>query len=238
MTFYSDFVAHYDHIFPFRETTFRFLQDHIGSPSAAVLDIGCGTGAYVARFAEAGHPAVGIDLNADMIDFARAHHPDGEFHCLDMRETGALTRQFDLIYSIGNVVSHLPPTDLDDVLMAVRDRLISGGKWIFQTVNWDFVGQQASFDFPLIEYKPAGLRFGRSYTELRPERVHFNTRLYRHDTLIFDDTSVLYPWQSDAVLAAHMQAGFRLVGHYANFQYASFSTDRPGGSVFVFEDCR
>ena len=59
-------------------------------PGLAVLDVGCGTGAITRGIAEAvGHEghAVGVDVNASMIDAARAAHrrvPGLSFHVVDV----------------------------------------------------------------------------------------------------------------------------------------------------------
>src|SRR5258705_2051878 len=59
-------------------------------PGLAVLDVGCGTGAITRGIAEAvGHEghAVGVDVNASMIDAARAAHrrvPGLSFHVIDV----------------------------------------------------------------------------------------------------------------------------------------------------------
>jgi SAM-dependent methyltransferase len=47
-------------------------------PGASLLDVGCGTGYFTHRFALDGHPATGLDLDAAMLDVARARRVAGE----------------------------------------------------------------------------------------------------------------------------------------------------------------
>src|SRR4030095_13382949 len=51
-----------------REAAVRLL----GPGSGRLLDVGCGTGAHTAAFAERGWRVVGVDLSADQLRLARA----------------------------------------------------------------------------------------------------------------------------------------------------------------------
>lgn len=62
---------------------------------AAVLDIGCGSGAPIAAaLAAAGHAVTGLDTAAPLLDLARARLPDATWIEGDMRKM-ALGRRFD-----------------------------------------------------------------------------------------------------------------------------------------------
>ena len=51
--------------------------------SGCVLDVGCGNGRDVGVFADLGFDAIGIDLSADEIGYARAARPDCKFEVAD-----------------------------------------------------------------------------------------------------------------------------------------------------------
>ncbi|MDG4859511.1 class I SAM-dependent methyltransferase [Streptomyces sp. T-3] len=79
--------ARYDDAFPHKEGQVRagsWLAETL-PPGSRVLDVGCGTGLPTARqLSDAGHRVVGIDLSARMLELARIHVPDGEFHRRDV----------------------------------------------------------------------------------------------------------------------------------------------------------
>ena len=51
-----------------------------------VLDAACGTGAHAARLTQAGYAVTGVDLNPNMVAYAREHHPGLDFQLADMRD--------------------------------------------------------------------------------------------------------------------------------------------------------
>lgn len=78
--------------FPERSWLEKFMA--LMPPRAAVLDVGCGPGAPIARFLlDSGLSVTGVDSSSSMIEMCRTHHPDGEWLVGDMR-TLALGRTF------------------------------------------------------------------------------------------------------------------------------------------------
>ena len=73
-------------------------------PCSTVLDAGCGPGRDLARFAAQGHTGIGIDLNRDFVDRARAHGPVilGDLRALPLRAAA-----FDAVWASASLI-HLP----------------------------------------------------------------------------------------------------------------------------------
>lgn len=119
-----------------------------GPARARLLDLGCGPGHYAGRLAEAGHDAVGIDLDAGMIATASRRYPAASFHRLDLREVDRLPGPFDLAFCIGNTAAHLPPEEFSGFLARLARVLRPGARWIVQVVNWDFIVGRGDYRFP------------------------------------------------------------------------------------------
>lgn len=73
-----------------------------------VLDIGCGGGFVVGGMKAVGaKAAVGLDLNPQSIDYARAHYPACEFHCGGFDDfAGGKLGKFGFVYS-SEVIEHV-----------------------------------------------------------------------------------------------------------------------------------
>lgn len=236
MSFYSKFSEYYERVFPFREEVWQFLKVYAGSPGNALLDVGCGPGHYCARFAADGFKPLGIDLDEAMIAEAKQCYPKAEFRCLDMRRVDETGRQFDCIWSIGNVMAHLPNKELAPFISNIHKLLKPGGHWIMQIMNWDALAGLTEYDFPVRTIEPNGstATFHRRYSSITPESLQFTFSLRNEDSTMFEETVTLYPVGVDRYRALHEAVGFRCKGMYSDFSETPLK-DVPGtGLVLVF----
>lgn len=102
------------------ETEFRLLRQQLRPERGeSLLDIGCGTGYFIRRFAgELGLETVGLDPNARWLDFARAHGAGTERYCIGSAESLPF---FDC--SFDYTVSVTALCFVDDFRQAVREML-------------------------------------------------------------------------------------------------------------------
>lgn len=237
MSLYSKFSAYYERVFPFREEVCRFLKSYAGSPGDALLDVGCGPGHYCGRFASEGFMATGIDLDEAMIAEAKQRYPKAEFHCLDMRQVDEIGKRFDCIWSIGNVLAHLPADELAPFISKIHKLLKPGGHWIMQVMNWDALAGLTHYDFPVrtIEADGSKATFHRRYSSITPESLQFSFALRDESSVMFEESVTLYPLGVDRYLSLHEEARFRCEGIFSDFSGSPLK-DVPGtGLVLVFE---
>lgn len=104
--------------------------------ASGVLDVGCGTGTLLARARADGHRGrlVGIDPDAAMLRRARRHRD------IDWEEGAAASmtwdREFELAVMKGHAFQQLVTDDeLRDSFAAIRDALVEGGRFVFETRN-------------------------------------------------------------------------------------------------------
>jgi SAM-dependent methyltransferase len=112
------------------------LVDFDGWRGKGVLDVGCGAGTDLARFARGGALVTGVDLSASAIDLARRNFEqqglDGEFHEADGEQLPFGDDTFDLVFAHG-VVQYTP--DGQRLIDEARRVLKPGGTAIFQVYN-------------------------------------------------------------------------------------------------------
>ncbi|MGC8775648.1 MAG: class I SAM-dependent methyltransferase [Chlorobaculum sp.] len=236
MSFYSKFSEYYERVFPFREEVWRFLKEYAGSPGNALLDVGCGPGHYCGRFASEGFSALGIDLDKAMIAEAQHHYPDAEFRCLDMRRVDEVGRQFDCIWSIGNVMAHLPGDELALFLSKIYALLKPGGYWIMQVMNWNALAGLTDYDFPVrtIEANGSKATFHRRYSSITPESLQFTFSLRNEASVLLEKSLKLYPVGMDRYRTLHEEAGFRCEGIFSDFSGTPVKNVTGTGLVLVF----
>jgi SAM-dependent methyltransferase len=235
MAFYTDFAGHYETVFPFREGTAAFLDSWLPA-SGRLLDVGCGTGAYTRHLNAGERQCLGVDLDPGMVAEAQRLDPDGSYRIMGMEDLGHLEDgTFHGVFCIGNVLPHLPARDVAAFLRQVHRILVPGGRWLFQTVNFDPLLERERYEFPVIADAGRQLAFHRSYRDIAPGRLVFATRLEVAGTTVFDTTTTLYPRTSGDYRAAHRAVGFRQRAHVADWAGRRFLPGTPSGSVFVWE---
>jgi 2-polyprenyl-3-methyl-5-hydroxy-6-metoxy-1,4-benzoquinol methylase len=111
----------------------KFYLSHFAN-CKDVLDIGCGRGEFLELMREAGIPGRGIDLNAESVDLCRSKGLRAEvadlFVHLDSLEDASL----DGIFS-AQVVEHLPPDRVPEMIRLAARKLVRGGVIAIETPN-------------------------------------------------------------------------------------------------------
>src|SRR3954468_2896938 len=107
-----------------------------GYHGRTVLEVGCGAGVDLARFAKGGAEVTGVDLAASAIDLARANFDQqrltGTFQVADGEQLPFADNTFDLVYAHGVVQYTADPQRL---VNECRRVLKPGGEAVFQVYN-------------------------------------------------------------------------------------------------------
>ncbi|MCJ1324840.1 hypothetical protein MMC10_001502 [Thelotrema lepadinum] len=145
----------FDHHAKAYETTYadnpgilEFLERAAGKlpPSAAILDVGCGTGKPVSStLAAQGYRVYGIDRSQAMIDLCRAQVPSGSFEKADML-TYSPKMQFDAIFGVF-VFFALSRRQLSETLFKFSRWLKPGGTLCLGVIAADgYAAEPCNFD--------------------------------------------------------------------------------------------
>jgi SAM-dependent methyltransferase len=112
------------------------LVDFDGYAGRRVLEVGCGAGVDLARFARGGAAVTGVDIASSAIDLARANFEQqglrGELHVANGEQLPFPDGSFDLVYAHGVVQYTSDPRRLVEECRRV---LAPGGEAIFQVYN-------------------------------------------------------------------------------------------------------
>jgi SAM-dependent methyltransferase len=149
-------------LLPWRRTALRsearYLEDR---PSGKLLDVGCGSGEFLAEMANRGWHAVGLEFDEDAIRAAR-RHPNIEVLAGGLSDQEFEGSQFDAV-TLSNVIEHLP--DPVEVFAELNRVLKPGGRLVIITPNAQSLGHR---------------QFGRCWRGLEPPRHLF---IFTHSSL-------------------------------------------------------
>ncbi|MBI9072798.1 MAG: class I SAM-dependent methyltransferase [Melioribacteraceae bacterium] len=233
MSFYSVISNYYDELFPYQEKTCEFLKRYT-IKNSGVLDLGCGTGLYLNELSNDVAKAAGIDLDEEMIKVASSKSVKAEFKVLNILDIEKVEGKFDLIYSIGNVLSYLDHQNFELLTEKISSKLNENGKWIFQTVNWDKLKSQNSFEFPVKELKERLVKFYRSYERIDSESVWFKVKIEEDEKVVFENRDQLFNLLSEEVISIHEKHHLKLESHFGGFNFAEYDESKSPASIYVF----
>ena len=111
----------------------RFYLDYFAGRSA-VLDIGCGRGEFLELMREAGVAATGIDLSEECVSVCRAKGLDARTADLFAYLAALPEMSLDGIFC-AQVVEHLPPARLPEMIRLCASRLSREGVLAIETPN-------------------------------------------------------------------------------------------------------
>lgn len=113
----------------------QYLIDKLSRyPLSCGLDVGCGGGWFTRAFQKCGYAMTGMDISAEMLDFAQetafAQGVRSEYLLGDIAKT-KLPMRFDFVTAINDCVNYIPKTKLDAAFKNVRGGLRKGGIFLF-----------------------------------------------------------------------------------------------------------
>ncbi|HEX8396461.1 MAG TPA: class I SAM-dependent methyltransferase [Pyrinomonadaceae bacterium] len=119
--------------------TLAFYEDKIALYGSPVLELACGSGAYVIPLAEKGVDVVGIDISDEMLSRAKekaaARNVSLDLRKGDIRDF-ELNQKFPLILLLGNSLQHLlTREDVEKCFAAVKQHLTPNGRFIIEVFN-------------------------------------------------------------------------------------------------------
>ena len=130
--------AHYSHGEHIQEV--EAILSWYGRKESRILDIGCSGGLHSLELAKRGYSVTGLDVEISAIESARRRSADArlkaDFFVSDLEKDDMTSLgRFNLAYSLGNVISHIPKNSLPAVLLKIRSCLEFDGVFLFDVLT-------------------------------------------------------------------------------------------------------
>lgn len=161
--------------------------ERLGLPgSGTLLDVACGTGRAVEPMQKRGWLIRGCDISSEMVELARAKHPDVPFEVADMRELPVYRPEgFDLVWALNDPINYLlGDQDLQLAIEAMGRNLAPDGLLVFDcntialfAANFDPQGTHRDDRW---QWRPRGLVDGIWEAEITGEGVEPHLHRERH----------------------------------------------------------
>lgn len=144
------------------------LVDALVRPRSRILDAGCGPGRVGGELFRRGHIVVGVDIDPELIEAARADFPGPTWQVADLADLDLEGPAFDAAVVAGNVLVFVTPDSEAQVLAAIARHVRADGI-VVTGFRLNDTYQLAAFDEHCVA---AGLRAEHRFTtwDMRPWR--------------------------------------------------------------------
>ncbi|MBT3383803.1 MAG: class I SAM-dependent methyltransferase [Prolixibacteraceae bacterium] len=226
--FYTSISKYYSEIFPYKPVQLQFVKNGVGDLNKKqILDIGCATGELAFNLAKEFAEVTGIDLNEDLLQQAKNNKIIStlKFQSGNMLELKKdfQPNQFDAVLCFGNTLVHLPNFDLiGEMLMGVYSVLKTGGSFLIQILNYDYILAEQVSELPIIETE--NIKFVRKYEfEKSSPLIRFQTDLHlKKEGRVISNETVLLALKSAELIDLLRNSGFKEIKLFSNFKKDSF----------------
>lgn len=214
---YHEYAKYFDKIFPAKDQIVAFLEKHLDGKR--ILDVGCGSGEYTIALHDKGYSVTGIDLDTEMIAYAKKKASAIYFkveNMLDMDD-----EIYDSLYCIGNTLVHLPTKKDIQTFLNSCYKKIEDGNIVLQIINYDRILEEHITSLPTIENEE--VTFVRNYSH-KEDKIVFSTILKTKDKR-YENAVELIPLCKDELVEMLKEAGFKTINSYKGFSDAPYEKD-------------
>lgn len=203
-----------------RELIFRYMTD-----PELILEIGCGTGKFGAKFSRDDFTVYGMDSSLDMLIVARARAFRGfRIFCGDVRNF-SLSKKIDFIFSVHDTMNYL--TTLQDFRHALRSvRSCMHEKSIFMFDLTTEYNIRRFFDLQEKRYRHKGITivWSNRYNE-RKKIISSVLTFTDRDGRSSRETHLQRIYSSEEVLRLLHEEGFEVADIFSDYSYSAPAPD-------------
>ncbi len=143
------------------------MRSYVDAPET-ILELGCGTGRFGAKFSNDGYTIYGIDRSLEMLSVARTRaYFNFRVFCADIRAF-RIARKADFIFSVHDTLNYqTSPGDVRSVFRSVREALAPGGIFLFDITTEHNIFENFHDKHKAYETRGAVIQWSNRYDEKR-----------------------------------------------------------------------
>ncbi|MCU0848347.1 MAG: methyltransferase domain-containing protein [Spirochaetes bacterium] len=202
----------------------RVMKRYAGGPGL-VLEIGCGTGRFGAKFSRDGYEIYGIDKSMEMLRVAaRRAYKNFRIMCADMTRFH-LAKKPDFIFSVHDTVNYLMDfRELSDFFSSVRGVMHRGTVFMFDVTTEHNIDENFDGKKSLYELGNRSVSWTNRYD--RASRIIYSNLVFTEsDGSRYEETHAQRIYSRGEIENALDSADFELVSVYGDYIMAPPADD-------------
>lgn len=193
----------------------RAVMERYCERPSLIVELGCGTGRFGAKFARDDYPIIGIDRSLDMLRVARTRtFKRFSIFCADIRNF-ALARPADFIFSVHDTMNYLvEPSDVRRVFSSAHACMHEKSVFMFDlTTEYNI---DTYFDGKCNTYQVRGTDVSWSNAYDRARGLVLSTMTFSNSGDIFVEKHLQRLYTFEEISAMLDEAGFELIGRFGD----------------------
>ena len=229
-TIYTDFAPIYDCLLQHvdYDRWYRYIKSlmlrYIKNPRL-ILELGCGTGKFGAKFSRDGFAVFGMDISISMLRIAKLRaYGNFRIFCADMRNF-QLARKFDFIFSVHDTMNYfLEYSDLRSVLRSTKGGMHEESVFMFDMTTEHNIMRY--FDKKLMRYTIRDIQVEWSNSYDPEEKVVFSTlRFTKPDGSTTVEKHVQRIYTVDEMSGLLQREGFAIIDIFSDYSFSAVKED-------------
>lgn len=228
--FYTALADHYDELFGTSEDGLALLRSVAGATSGRILDVACGTGAWLRQLVQNGLDVNGVDLSSRMIERGKALATEAGVDPARLRVGDMMLidhharAPFGLVYCLGNSVAHLASESAVAMFLQAAARAVGpAGAVVLQYVSVDGLAVGERMVLPALS--SGDVTMERTYRRISPGEIEFIATLSGSNLQQQTVTQRLLVMRDEDVRAALTDAGFSSIEVNGGFARSPVTSD-------------
>lgn len=222
-TVYDNLLKHVDYEYWYKYIKTLMFQ-YIKSPRS-ILELGCGTGRFGAKFSRDDFLIYGMDKSLDMLKVAKLR-AFKKFHILCGDMTGFfLSREFDFIFSVHDTMNYLLTyNDIRKTFRCVKNIMHSDSVFMFDITTEHNI--KINFDGQSMFYNVRGteVEWSNEYDEKR-KKIHSFLKFQRENKILCTETHTQRIYSVDEIKRLLEREGFLILDIFSDYSFTPVAPD-------------
>ena len=197
-----------------------------------ILDMTCGTGAQSIGLSKKGYQVTASDLNKEMLYIAKkkGKYLGIKFSQGDIRSSRF--GEFDAVIAMFNSIGHLSRKDFEKAVRNVWDNLKTGGLFVFDIFDLDYMRNGSFIDHRFIDVSMA--KEGKRFVRFNKNNLNFRTGIMRIDQETWIQKGLGKPeiWKENWDLQIYTKEQLKAILEHNGFKVVRFYSKQEG--LFIF----